>query len=204
MFKGALKIPQQVTPRARRAFKNGSFENAIFLGDAVITNRDMLDRLSFDNVVFGGAAEFQGSSLHQGVSFFGADFTFVLTSPEGKSFADHFEDEIDHSLNVPGDKAALREWIVSKLKNAPKPGKDTSEHSSRHAQIERAFRKLKLSMEEVRNKIQEQDFYRMELLARRRRRDKSVPWWERQISRLYEAISDSAGPSSGPSDGYWC
>ena len=198
VFKGALKIPRQVTPRARRAFKNGSFENAIFLGDAVITNRDMLDRLSFDNVFFGGAAEFQGSTLHQGVSFFGADFTFVLTSPEGKSFADHFKDNIKHSLNVPGDKTALREWIVSKLKNAPKPGKDTSEHSSRHAQIERAFRKLKLSMEEVRNKIQEQEFYRMELLARRRRRDKSVPWWERQISRLYEAVSDFGGSIMRP------
>ena len=186
VFKGALKIRQQVTPRARRAFKNGSFENAMFLGDAVITNRDMLDRLSFDNVVFGGAAQFQGSNLHQGVSFFGADFTFVLNSPEGKSFADHFEDDIAHaraayaayvflfrlahSIQETDTKLVsfrdyIRGWVREMLENAPKPGKDTSKHSSRHAQIERAFRKLKLSMEEVRNKIQEQDFYRMELLA---------------------------------------
>ena len=214
VFKGTLKLPQQITPQARRAFKNGSFENAILLGDAVITNRDMLDRLSFDNVVFGGAAEFQGSNLHQGVSFFGANFTFVLNSPEGKSFAVHFKDEIAHAraayaayvfllrlahsiqktdAELVSFQDYIRGWVRGTLENAPKPGKDTSKHSSRHALIERAFRKLKLSMEEVRNKIQEQDFYRMELLARRRRRDKSVPWWERQISRLYEAVSGFGG-----------
>ena len=219
MFKGALKIPQQVTPRARRAFKNGSFENAIFLGDAVITNRDMLDRLSFDSVFFGGAAEFQGSNLHQGVSFFGADFTFVLTSPEGKSFAVHFEDDITHARAAYAAYVFLfrlahsiqktdtelvffqdymRGWVREMLENAPKPGKDTSKHSSRHAQIERAFRKLKLSMEEVRNKIQEQDFYRKELLARRRRRDDDVSKPERLISDAYKTTSDFGGSIMWP------
>jgi hypothetical protein len=60
--------------------------------------------------------------------------------------------------------------------------------NARFDRVEAAFRTLKLAMETNRNRIEEGQFFRLELLARRRRTN--VPGWERWASWAYEAVAD--------------
>jgi hypothetical protein len=62
------------------------------------------------------------------------------------------------------------------------------EDNKRFVEVELAFRTLKLAMENNRDRIEEGRFFRLELLARRRRWD--VPLWERWASGAYEALAD--------------
>jgi hypothetical protein len=57
---------------------------------------------------------------------------------------------------------------------------------------------LKLAMENVRNRNEEQKFYKLELRARRKRRDKEVPWWKRAASVLYAGVSDNGNSITRP------
>ena len=56
--------------------------------------------------------------------------------------------------------------------------------------LEDAFRTLRLSMEHSRNRAEEFRFFRLELLARRKRRDAGVPLWEKVLSVLYQNVAD--------------
>lgn len=56
--------------------------------------------------------------------------------------------------------------------------------------LENAFRTLKLIMEERRDRSTEGMFFRLELQARRKRRDGGVPFWERLFSDIYGWSSD--------------
>jgi hypothetical protein len=56
--------------------------------------------------------------------------------------------------------------------------------------MEDSYRTLKLAMENIRNRVEEAHFYRLELQARRMRRDAGVPRWERWTSYAFEWVSD--------------
>lgn len=62
--------------------------------------------------------------------------------------------------------------------------------NTRVFKLEACYRTLKLAMEENRDRAMEGYFFKLELKARRKRRDKDVPWWERVVSHMYEAVSD--------------
>ena len=70
--------------------------------------------------------------------------------------------------------------------------------NARFAAFEAAFRTLKLAMESNRDRIEEGRFFRLELLARRNRRDAAVPRWERWASWLYEVSSDYGNSIARP------
>lgn len=204
-----------------QSFRGGNFSASVFLSDVILTDRNQLAPMNFEDCFFGGVVEFQGSRLHQGTSFVGASFNFVLKSADGLNFSRLYPDRISE-LFVRGDLQSsdgltrslasrlLREFRenlqnlngvsdigeMNNFENEPLP-----DPNRRYASIEGAFRKLKLSMEEIRHRIEEQRFYRYELLARRRRSDLDVPRWEWLVSHFYEWISDFGGSILRPMAG---
>lgn len=64
--------------------------------------------------------------------------------------------------------------------------------------IEASFRTLKQAMEESRSRLSEGQFFRLELRARRERRDKEVRLWERGFSILYAVMSDYGNSATRP------
>jgi uncharacterized protein YjbI with pentapeptide repeats len=65
--------------------------------------------------------------------------------------------------------------------------------NARFADLESDFRALKHAMEQVRNRSEEGRFFKLELLARRERRERDVPLWERGMSDLYGLLADYGG-----------
>jgi uncharacterized protein YjbI with pentapeptide repeats len=96
------------------------------------------------------------------------------------------ENELENAHNAArsADRAGVPETLA-----AWKAGPQTVANQ-RFEALEACYRTLKLAMEDNRNKIEEGQFFRLELLARRQRRDKGVPAWERWFSRGYERFSD--------------
>jgi hypothetical protein len=76
-------------------------------------------------------------------------------------------------------------WARMAQDSFKRPDVDT-----RFKAMESAFRTLKLAMETNRDRAEEGRFFRLELLAKRQRRDDQVPLWERVTSRLYGALAD--------------
>jgi len=66
----------------------------------------------------------------------------------------------------------------------------------RYIQIEACFRTLKQAMEDSRARLAESDFFKLELKARRKRRDRDV--WEKAFSDLYGAMSDYGASAFRP------
>lgn len=203
---GKINLPNSILPKAHYSFAGFDFGGAIVLGNCNFQNRDFLGKTRFDHALFGGVVEFQGGKNHQGVSYFGADFESVFkteharplshklsakpagefTEMEAAYVAYSFLYALAKSVGgVPeSSKQISRQQFYASLSSQSIPFKSGNRKvdlDAWFARIERAFRKLKLSMEEIRNKTQEQEFYRMELLARRRRRDDQVPKWEYEI-----------------------
>ena len=63
---------------AKRAFKNASFEDCVFLDDLNFNNRDFTEATSFRRSEFWRLVSFHGSRLHQGVSFYNAIFRYAV------------------------------------------------------------------------------------------------------------------------------
>jgi hypothetical protein len=163
-------------------------------------------------------ASFHGSRLHQGVSFHGAVFEAsleparqceagakanpVFAPPKRALQRLHQADAArrrargEEPISLKGweqdfDKA--RDAAAKKFCALPQKTADgeTGPSKDRYfADLEDAFRTLKQAMEENRNRAEEGRFFKLELLARRQRRDKEVPKWERVLSDLYRATSD--------------
>lgn len=70
--------------------------------------------------------------------------------------------------------------------------------NDRFEQLEGCYRVLKLAMEQVRDGVEAGGFFRLELLARRKRRDKAVPWWERAASFWYALLADYGNSIARP------
>lgn len=90
---------------------------------------------------------------------------------------------------VPSERrAAIQSWTetiqLMRAQAAPK------QDDKRYEAIEASFRTLKLAMESTRARLSESRFFKLELRARRQRRDPEVPRWERMASRTYGIISD--------------
>ncbi len=62
--------------------------------------------------------------------------------------------------------------------------------------LEGGCRTLKLAFENQRDRVNEQRFYRYELIARRH--NMLTPWWERWTSHLFGAVSDYGGSITRP------
>lgn len=207
---GEIAQAGAVTPRARRAFVMADFEDAIFEGDADFSNRDFLEPSSFRSAIFHGLVEFHGSALHQGQTFHGARETDVVSQPwptervarrvhgVATALAELSRLEKRRPSRPPAFDTwrakAKADWLAREGKSSWEEGVDhwlfarPMSDNARYERIEAAFRSLKLAMEGVRNRVEEQRYYRLELLARRRRRD--IPVWERWVSHGYEQVSD--------------
>ena len=204
--KGQIKLPNTILPKASYSFAGFDFGGAIVLGDCNFQNRDFLGKTKFEHALFGGVVEFQGGKIHQGVSYFGADFESVFKTEHARPLSHKLGEEPEGEFTemkaayvaysflyalaksvggVPESSTQIsRQQFYASLSSPDIPFKSGARKvdlDAWYARIERAFRKLKFSMEEIRNKTQEQEFYRMELLARRRRRDDQVPKWEYEI-----------------------
>jgi hypothetical protein len=94
-------------------------------------------------------------------------------------------------------QGAVDKWAVTvnnerqlRAAKAPKPD------DKRYEAIEASFRTLKLAMEDTRARLSESNFFKLELKARRRRRDRDI--WEQVFSDLYGAMSDYGASAFRP------
>ena len=62
------------------AIEDARFDGCTFADGVDFSNREFVGRASFDNAVFVGPPVFYGASLHQGVSFIGAEFDGSIRS----------------------------------------------------------------------------------------------------------------------------
>lgn len=203
---------------AHRSFRRVDFGNTAFLDEAVFDNRDILEPSSFRDCIFMKRASFHGSRLHQGVSFHGAAFDASLDPgsqfKEGAkrrpvfALADHVlkrlrEADVAHRAAKGEPAISFKDWLLAfeakrtaageRFRALPQKTVDAETGASKDryfADLEDAFRTLKRAMEENRNRSEEGRFFKLELLARRQRRDKEVPEWERLLSYPYEWVSD--------------
>ncbi len=72
----------------------------------------------------------------------------------------------------------------------PSPNQRRLDEESYIADLEDCFRTLKRAMEDNRNRPDENRFFRLELLARRRRHSQDVSKWDKAVSFLYDWTSD--------------
>ncbi len=177
----------------------GKFDGTLFANDTIFQDRHFLAGSSFQNTYFGGLAEFHGTIFHEGTNWHNTNFDLVFNNKNGYSFATNIglekQTELlaefetlgrSHRLKF-GKKISKRKYS---LDSSSKIDPNISFQSNRYARVEQSFRKLKLAMEEVRNKSLEQEFYSKEIRARRNRRDSQVKYPERFLSKLYEVTSN--------------
>lgn len=214
------EVRNRVRPIARRSVGVFSAEDAIFLGDAHFSNRDMPEPSSFRRARFDGVASFHGSKLNPGVSFHQASFEAALDPDVCVSlsdehlralFAARHRGELRHPVDHEDMERTFASWanrfnasrakraanfqkhgVASEAAEVPSfpPSVVQRKHDERFAEVEDAFRTLKQAMEANRNRSEEARFFKLEIRARCRRRDAAVPSWERAIAYLYGKTSD--------------
>lgn len=221
-FAGRVTTPSQLTSPARQSFKAINATNAAFLDDAWFDNRDILKPSSFRNVLFYRRPIFHGSKLHHGVSFHNAKFENSLTPENAPKNEVQLLNAIPEAAlkklceaqqyfkNRHQTEAEWRSEFLLRLQRKaiefstlPQSKVDDKAHKEENkdqyfADLEDAFRTLKLIMEERRNRQQEGRFFRLELQARRKRRDDAVPLWERLFSDIYRLTSDYGNSAVRP------
>jgi hypothetical protein len=234
---GTVALAPNILNDARRCFPQISAENAVFVGDADFSNRDVLQPSSFAGSRFLGLADFHGSRLHQRVNLHRTRFEVLEYSRLAPSAARV------GSRNMPGTREQGGHGLSSllllgklllrslRVRNGQSltvrflrreldfgrttwpPFSDTLYQASgrsawawmaevqeqrartaatvddrRYEAIEASFRTLKQAMEDTRARLSESDFFKLELKARRRRRDRDQ--WEQVFSDLYGITSD--------------
>ena len=208
---GTLTTEGGPTAAARRSFRRCVFSEAVFWRDAHFTNRDILEPSQFARTRFFGVARFQGSKLVQGVSFFGAEFDAELRDARPDADPQRLDrlyaaysanasrpaaDRLDRAAWESDLRAEWETWRADPLAVRSERNTDADRERRRNeraAQLEAAYQTLKLAMEANRERNEEQRFFRLELLARRRRTDDAVPRWERLLSDAYGWTSDFGG-----------
>ena len=217
-LEGVLSTPAALAPLARRSFRTIYATGAVFLGEALFENRDVYEASSFDRAQFFKRASFHDSKLKQSTTFLDTAFEaglspmrqFVLGTrydnsflvPEWalrrlyaatvRSFDIKGEDPISYAAwwNYFDEKRAKD---AADFRALPQKAPDNSSASSKgayYAKLEDAFRTLKQAMEANRDRQGEARFFRLELLARRKKLDLPRQWGEWLLSGLYEAVSD--------------
>ncbi len=184
-FAGALKMPAGLEPIARAGFQRCSFERAIFHDTANFSNRAFTALARFDSAEFRGVPIFHDAVIGQGVRLHLAKFDLPWRT------ADAWAD-----AQIADARKAHREMVTeAKAKNEDPPKAELPSRQSlldaRFAELELAFRTLKLAMENIRDRDREQTFYRYELICRRRQ--STTFWGERLFSQGYGLIANYGG-----------
>lgn len=213
---GALAAQDLLAAFARRSFQTIDASDAVFVRDADFSNRDILQPSSFAGARFLGDARFHGSRLHQRVNFHDARFEaldYEAQSPRARLVGERWPDVAliaVEALRRIESKAPLRALAdrLDEFRRAVDPVRDELSERRRAAladvmtpdgrrqtdarleALEASFRTLKLAMEDTRARLSESRFFKMELRARRRRRDSEVPAWERFASLAYGVTAD--------------
>lgn len=133
--------------------------------------RDLFQKIGFDGAQFHGSADFNNRRFIEPASFANAVFHDIplfhgCTFHQGMSF----------------HQTSFR--------------KTKGENDSETAELERAYRTLKLAMENLRARNEEADFFALEMECRRQRGD--VPWFERVAAGGYKLVSDYGRSISRP------
>jgi hypothetical protein len=213
---GVVAAQDLLAAFARRSFQTIDASDAVFVRDADFSNRDILQPSSFAGARFLGDARFHGSRLHQRVNFHDARFEaldYEAQSPRARLVGGRWPDVALIAVEAVRrieSKAPLRALAdrPDEFRRAVDPVRDEFSERRRSAladvmtpdgrrqtdarleALEASFRTLKLAMEDTRARLSESRFFKMELRARRRRRDSEVPAWERFASLAYGVTAD--------------
>lgn len=213
---GGLAAEDLLAAFARRSFQKIDASGAVFVRDADFSNRDILQPSNFAGARFLGDARFHGSRLHQRVNFHDTRFEaldYEALPPAARRVGGRWPDvalvtvDADRRIDSraplrafkdrPDEFAAavraFRDGLVETRRSTvaevlTPDGKRQTD--ARLESLEASFRTLKLAMEDTRARLSESRFFKMELRARRRRRDAEVPSWERIASMAYGAAAD--------------
>lgn len=213
---GGLAAEELLAAFARRSFQTVDASEAVFVRDADFSNRDILQPSNFAGARFLGDARFHGSRLHQRVNFHDTRFEaldYEALQPGARRVGGRWPDAtlvaVDADRRI-GSKAPLRAFkdrpdefgaavdafrdglVETRRSMVAEVLTPDGKHQTdaRLESLEASFRTLKLAMEDTRARLSESRFFKMELRARRRRRDAEVPAWERIASMAYGVTAD--------------
>ncbi len=200
-YGGTIESATPATALNYKSFSTVHADGAIFHYAADFSNRSILAPSSFERAEFRHAASFHGSQLHPGVNFFAS------------KFADAFRFQPKHMAKVPEDLLRLRytlenafyfgtdqpeypAWKAEFIQNRLETAHENYAASEYFNTLESCFRTLKQAMENRRDGAKEGEFFRLELLARRR--VQGVPLWEVAASHAYELFSNYGNSVARP------
>lgn len=187
---GTLKTPTTLQAIARSGFQRCSFRDVVFAADVDFSNRAFTAETHFDGAEFRGVPMFHDATICQGVRLNGANFATAWQSTD------------DWVAAIMKDaRSQRRQQIQTARLEGKRPNLDALPNrdqllDDRFAKLEHAYRTLKLSMENIRDREREQLFYRFELICRRRQRATRAT--ERATSRLYALFSNYGGSVGRP------
>lgn len=171
-----------------------SASRAVFLSDVSFDRRTIEASMDLSHSLFAGIPYFHGARLPQRTSLFETSFA-LLKRPKVRrkgekaksiSLSELAGRPIELADNPRVQEAIGRTSGQCRLKVAPPKLDDV-----RLENAEAAFRTLKHAMEGIRAYRHESLFFKLELRARRlRKNDSQVPTWERWASQCYGALSD--------------
>jgi uncharacterized protein YjbI with pentapeptide repeats len=186
VLSGELSPGTGPTPRSFLALPKLLAKDAVFYQDANFSNRDLLSPSTFEGAQFHNTARFHGSQVHANVSFHNASFRDALTQTAGK--LPPLPEDLLRLRFCTSDDSDYKAWRKAYLARRSEALKSQFTANSFFDALEASYRTLKQMMEDRRDRIREGEFFTLELLARRKRKD--VPWWERSFSWLYSTFAD--------------
>ena len=184
---GTLDAAAGPTARNYNSLPKLQARRTTFYELANFSNRDLLSPSTFRDAVFHEKALFYGSDIHASVNFFGTDFRRALTY-HANTLPRYPEDLLVLRSLAHPDLVDYRDWKKAYLKTRIDRRKTEFTADNYYNNLESCFRTLKQMMEERRDRLNEGEFFNLELRARRKRSD--VPLWERFTSYLYWLVSD--------------
>ncbi|NKB82673.1 MAG: hypothetical protein GKS05_12465 [Nitrospirales bacterium] len=180
---GDLSTPEKIQ---NNVFHEVDFSDSTFRDTISFNNRQFRGRTDFGGCTFEKKApEFHSCTLHQNTNFDGATFP--------KTFADNKEWEEKSWVKRTYEKDLKLKAFLRVLGQEEWEKKWKAELQKRWGErewgsAERAYRTLKLAMEQVRARKEEARFYALEQNCRRARTD--TDWSVRLVSTLYLYTSD--------------
>ncbi|HVZ28988.1 MAG TPA: pentapeptide repeat-containing protein [Asticcacaulis sp.] len=183
---GELSPGTGPSPRSFLALPKLLARDAVFYQDANFSNRDLLSPSTFEGAQFHNTARFHGSQIHANVSFHNASFKDALEQTPGK--LPPLPEELLRLRFCASNESDYKAWRKAYLARRSETLKSQFSANGFFDALEASYRTLKQMMEDRRDRIREGEFFTLELLARRKRKD--VPWWERSFSWLYSTFAD--------------
>ncbi|MEM9938165.1 MAG: hypothetical protein AAF768_04920 [Pseudomonadota bacterium] len=207
---GTYKQPKSSGWIARRSFPRAYFQDAQFLGRALFDNRDfhvatsLEGKDTFDGAVFFRDAVFHNGDLHRGIPLTRTEFDVALT-PQARTLGAVSDEALQRlhraaclSMDDDDPNRDFTAWRQAKAEQLSQGNERLAKESAYYQRLEDAFRTLKHKMEDRRDRAQEARFFKLELRARRMRRDKFVSVWDRVLSDMYSGISNFGTSSLQP------